>query len=88
MGAQVYPDAEETCLRKDGRNLPKEWQNDKAARGKTHAYVTTTRELRSVNIDDTDYLMGKGILDCVAKAVVFLCVCLSLLGGGGLLDDD
>ncbi|XP_063600536.1 alkaline phosphatase-like [Penaeus indicus] len=58
MGAQVYPDTEETCLRKDGRNLPKEWQNDKAARGKTHAYVTTTRELRSVNIEDTDYIMG------------------------------
>nr|XP_045594863.1 alkaline phosphatase-like [Procambarus clarkii] len=46
------------CLRSDGRNLIQEWVQDKKKRGATSAYVTSTRQLRSVPLKDTDYLLG------------------------------
>eukprot|EP00397_Hematodinium_sp_SG-2012_P034091 GEMP01036519.1.p1 GENE.GEMP01036519.1~~GEMP01036519.1.p1 ORF type:complete len:570 (+),score=35.91 GEMP01036519.1:238-1947(+) len=58
MGNPLEDDAKKKCIRTDGRNLVKEWQNDKDAQGKSNAYVTTTKELRSVDINDTEYLIG------------------------------
>ncbi|XP_071535397.1 alkaline phosphatase-like [Panulirus ornatus] len=51
-------EAEQKCPRSDGRNLVKEWQEDKMAEGATPAYVTNTRQLRDVDPEATDFLMG------------------------------
>uniref|UniRef100_A0A1B6M053 alkaline phosphatase n=1 Tax=Graphocephala atropunctata TaxID=36148 RepID=A0A1B6M053_9HEMI len=43
--------------RRDGRNLVKEWLQDKSSRG-TAKYVTTRSELLAVETKSTDYLLG------------------------------
>nr|QYL02844.1 alkaline phosphatase [Scylla paramamosain] len=58
MGAGIDPEATKKCERSDGRNLVKEWQQDKASQGKTSAYVTTTGDLKKLNAEGTDYIMG------------------------------
>lgn len=58
MGAGIDPEAKKKCERTDGRNLVREWQQDKASMGKTTAYVTTTEDLRNLNAEETDYIMG------------------------------
>ncbi|KAK8731360.1 hypothetical protein OTU49_007564 [Cherax quadricarinatus] len=58
MGEPLESGAEEVCVRTDGRNLVQEWKNSKAAQGKNYTYITTTRELRSVNTQNAEYIMG------------------------------
>ncbi|XP_045594862.2 alkaline phosphatase [Procambarus clarkii] len=58
MGASLQKDTSQKCPRTDGRNLVQEWMQDKKMRGATHAYVTSTSQLRNVPIQDTDYLFG------------------------------
>ncbi|KAK7023361.1 hypothetical protein SK128_005257 [Halocaridina rubra] len=58
MGAQKIEPEKRKCVRTDGVDLVKQWMNDKAAQGKTSAYATTTRELKAINPEDTDYIMG------------------------------
>ncbi|XP_045139369.1 alkaline phosphatase-like [Portunus trituberculatus] len=58
MGAGIEADVKKKCERSDGRNLVTEWQQDKASQGKTSAYLTTTDDLRNLNAENTDYIMG------------------------------
>lgn len=59
MGAQTQKDSEKYCVRSDGRNLVEEWMNYKDAQGETRAYVTTTGELHSLDVENTEYIMGE-----------------------------
>lgn len=43
--------------RRDGKNLVKDWEQDKEHRGKTK-YVKTREELLNVDVKHTDYLLG------------------------------
>lgn len=58
MGAPEMQADEQKCVRSDGMNLVEDWKNDKAAQGKKYSYATTTRELKSIDVDDADYIMG------------------------------
>ncbi|KAK8728668.1 hypothetical protein OTU49_009083 [Cherax quadricarinatus] len=57
MGAP-HGGEEIVCDRTDGRNLVKEWKNDKQELGASHFYVTSTRQLRDLDVNNTDYLLG------------------------------
>ncbi|XP_076061871.1 alkaline phosphatase, tissue-nonspecific isozyme-like isoform X2 [Oratosquilla oratoria] len=46
------------CLRADGRQLWRDWLEDKANRGHTRAYVNTLSELEQVNTKDTEFILG------------------------------
>ncbi|XP_053649511.2 alkaline phosphatase isoform X3 [Cherax quadricarinatus] len=46
------------CPRSDSRNLVEAWKKDKKKRGASFAYVTSTRQLRGLQLDNLDYLMG------------------------------
>ncbi|XP_076061460.1 alkaline phosphatase-like [Oratosquilla oratoria] len=46
------------CLREDGRQLWKDWMEDKSSRGKSSAFVTTKSQLEKVDASNTEYLLG------------------------------
>ncbi|XP_045602749.1 alkaline phosphatase isoform X2 [Procambarus clarkii] len=58
LGAPLEDNAEKKCVRTDGRNLVDEWKKVKTSQGETNAYVTTTRELQSLDTENTEYIMG------------------------------
>ncbi|XP_066940907.1 alkaline phosphatase-like [Macrobrachium rosenbergii] len=58
MGAAFGASNAGSCLRRDGRDLTKEWLLDKTQRGFRARYVTNLAELATVDTDDTDFLMG------------------------------
>ncbi|XP_068235928.1 alkaline phosphatase-like [Palaemon carinicauda] len=58
MGATSGPSAGGSCVRRDLRDLTKEWLLDKTQRGFRARYVTNLAELATVDTDDTDFLMG------------------------------
>ncbi|XP_064096246.1 alkaline phosphatase-like isoform X2 [Macrobrachium nipponense] len=58
MGAPKRDNIEDNCKRTDGRNLVRDWISHKEENGKSYAYVTTTRELRSVDTSRTEYILG------------------------------
>ncbi|XP_068249172.1 alkaline phosphatase-like [Palaemon carinicauda] len=58
MGAPLEEGAKPKCVRNDGRNLVEKWQQDRDAAGKTNAYVTNTRQLRDLDVEDTEYILG------------------------------
>ncbi|XP_063234129.1 alkaline phosphatase-like [Bacillus rossius redtenbacheri] len=47
-----------SCRRQDGRELVSAWRQDKEARGLRHAVLANTRDLRQMDVDDTDYVLG------------------------------
>ena len=47
-----------TCVREDGRDLVEEWKTNKRKEGVKHAYVTNTEELRNINPQNIDHLLG------------------------------
>lgn len=46
--------AQNTCTRSDGRNLPKEWLHNR----NNAKYVTNNKELKSIDYNNVDYVMG------------------------------
>ncbi|XP_063596573.1 alkaline phosphatase-like [Penaeus indicus] len=58
FGASTGPVNKDTCVRRDGRDLTREWLADKVQQGHSAAYVTNAGELASVDVDDTDFLLG------------------------------
>lgn len=46
--------AQKTCTRSDGRNLTQQWLENR----NNAKYVTNNRELKSIDLDNTDYVMG------------------------------
>lgn len=48
-----------TCYRQDGRNLIEQYKTDKETRGLKHSVVMNNQELRELNVNETDYLLGK-----------------------------
>lgn len=47
-----------TCYSTDGRDLFKDWHEDKERRNFTHTVVQNTGELLAVDADNTDFLLG------------------------------
>jgi len=45
--------------RKDGRDLVEEWLTAKKKDGKSASFVWNREDLLKVDLDNTDYLMGK-----------------------------
>ncbi|XP_064096244.1 alkaline phosphatase-like isoform X2 [Macrobrachium nipponense] len=58
MGSPKRDEIEDNCKRTDGRNLVRDWISQKEENGKSYAYVTTTRELHSVDTNNTEYILG------------------------------
>ncbi|XP_066946232.1 alkaline phosphatase-like [Macrobrachium rosenbergii] len=58
MGAPKTDIMEDNCKRTDGMNLVRDWISHKEENDKSYAYVTTTRELRSVDTNNTEYILG------------------------------
>ena len=46
-------------IRKDGKNLVIEWLRDKESRGAKARAIFDLKEMKSINPNDIDYLMGK-----------------------------
>lgn len=46
------------CNRRDGQNLFETYREDKIKRGLKHSIVTNNKELRDLDVDNTDYLLG------------------------------
>lgn len=47
------------CKRADGRDLISEWKKDKINRGKTFQILNNTEDLRSLDYEKTDFVMGE-----------------------------
>lgn len=47
------------CIRRDGRNLIDSYRQDKEERGLRYNVVQNNRDLRDLNVNETDYLLGK-----------------------------
>lgn len=58
LPVNVTKPAEGEGERRDGKNLVKDWEQDKEYRGKAK-YVVTREELLNVDVKHTDYLLGK-----------------------------
>ena len=61
-----------TCTRTDGRNLTDEWIKSKEAHGNSVQYVQNAAELLSVDVQNTDYLIGKRKVYLLYKIVQHL----------------
>lgn len=48
-----------SCRRQDGKNLINSYIQDKQSRGLKYSYTRNNQELRNLNVDDTDYLLGE-----------------------------
>ena len=53
------PESKHGCHRKDGRDLTHDWLAEKRRAGLSAKFVATTEELRSVNLSQTDHIMGE-----------------------------
>lgn len=47
------------CISKDGRDLFKTWEEDKLKRKVKHKIVTNNKELSNIDVNNTDYVLGK-----------------------------
>lgn len=47
------------CSRADGRDLIQHYRNDKQNRNLKYGVVSNNKELQNLNINETDYLLGK-----------------------------
>ena len=47
-----------TCVREDNRDLTNEWKVIKEKEGVKHAFVTNTEELRNVDSENIENLLG------------------------------
>ncbi|XP_063234131.1 alkaline phosphatase-like [Bacillus rossius redtenbacheri] len=47
-----------TCRREDGLELTSVWQQDKRKRGVTYSVLNNTQDLRQLDVNNTDYVMG------------------------------
>ena len=47
-----------TCVREDNRDLTNEWKIIKQKEGVKHGFVTDTEELRNVDSENIEYLLG------------------------------
>ncbi|XP_043242492.1 alkaline phosphatase-like [Amphibalanus amphitrite] len=52
------PENPSACKRQDGRDLTQDWLSEKRSAGLSAKFVATTEELRSVNLSQTDHIMG------------------------------
>lgn len=52
-------DKDQQGQRQDGRNLTKEWLEINRTSGASSVYVTDRTQLKSLNTNETDYLLGK-----------------------------
>lgn len=58
-GTATDPLSPWACSRLDGRDLIQEYKRDKDSRKLKYSVVSNNQELRGVNFDDTDYLLGE-----------------------------
>ncbi|XP_064096223.1 alkaline phosphatase-like [Macrobrachium nipponense] len=58
MGSPLTTGEEEECVRGDGRDLVSRWKSDREAEGKTYSYATSTAELRAVDAENTEFILG------------------------------
>lgn len=57
--------------RRDGKNLVKDWKQDKEYRGKAK-YVVTREDLLNVDVKHTDYLLGKDGVQVLHLILLFM----------------
>ncbi|XP_072945043.1 alkaline phosphatase-like [Epargyreus clarus] len=57
-GTATDPISKWSCYRKDGKNLIDEYKKDKESRGLKYNVVYNNKELKELNIDETDCLLG------------------------------
>lgn len=48
-----------SCRRNDGRDLIQTWKIDKEKKKATYKFLRNTGDLRNLDIDKTDYVLGK-----------------------------
>lgn len=46
------------CISKDGRNLIHDWERDKEHRGTTHAFVENRDQLKNLDVNSNQYILG------------------------------
>ncbi|XP_057320789.1 alkaline phosphatase-like [Microplitis mediator] len=57
-GTKIDPIDTWACYSSDGRNLIEDWARDKALKNARHQVVQNNKQLRAVDPDDVDFLMG------------------------------
>ncbi|XP_014295150.1 alkaline phosphatase [Microplitis demolitor] len=57
-GTKIDPIDTWACYSSDGRNLIEDWAGDKALKKARHQIVQNNKQLRAVDPDDVDFLMG------------------------------
>lgn len=57
-GSDLDPIDTWACFSTDGRNLLKQWQNDKQIRGLKHSIVQNNEELQQLDLN-SEYVLGK-----------------------------
>ena len=60
-----------SCIRMDGLDLIEKWKKDKNKRALPNAVVQNTDELRKVNFDKVEYLMGESIYNNIVITCSF-----------------
>ncbi|XP_068248900.1 alkaline phosphatase-like [Palaemon carinicauda] len=58
MGSPLTKDVMQDCVRSDGRDLVSQWKSDREAEGKSYSYATSTGELRAIDLENTDFILG------------------------------
>lgn len=47
------------CVRTDGKDLIKEWMRDKALRKLSYQYLTSEKDMKSLDTKNTEYILGE-----------------------------
>ncbi|KAA0192006.1 hypothetical protein HAZT_HAZT001563, partial [Hyalella azteca] len=58
MGAPLTNSTTTSCRRLDGQNLALKWQERRQSENASYAYVTNTRQLKDVDINNTEFILG------------------------------
>lgn len=47
------------CVRTDGKDLIREWMKDKASKKLSYQYLTSEKDMKSLDTENTEYILGE-----------------------------
>lgn len=82
------------CYSKDGRNLIRDWSNDKMSRNLKYAVVQNNNELDNLDTDNTDYVLGMhstqfiGLkINSIGNVIIIICCFAGIFANGHMKYD-
>jgi hypothetical protein len=67
------------CVRTDGKDLIKEWIEDKTSKNLSYQYLTNEKDMKSLDTENTEYILGEWLPIIVLYVLFILHECINQL---------